>query len=291
MAEGTRRLRRRAVLAVGGAACLLPAVAHGQRADDARSDRQIVWQGQGLRYAGCLQFLVSPDKTGDLLDSDWRPLRADADSTLPPALRRTIEAESQYAGWTPGQVCVMRFERMSAAGHNDVARQPTTGQLVLLVAIAGTAKDGTPPGMQATSVQTSDWRLQEASRSHRLRLEEAHAGFTQLSETSGERLTVKIKGATLAWDGLSPASAAAGSDSGSAVGDSPGPVTWRWSLAGTQNAHWSLTCRLDPAARRPYSGAISISGNSELAKALRGSPILFVGPLYTGGAGEIDFQR
>jgi hypothetical protein len=281
------------LFALGGAACLLPSVAHGQRADDGKSDPQIVWQGQGLRYAGCLQFLVSPDKTGDLLDSDWRPLRADADSTLPPALRHTIEGEPQYAGWTPGQVCVMRFNGMSPAGHAQAGKQPSEGQLVVLVAIAGTSRDDPQPMMQATSVQTSDWRLAEASRSYRLRLEDTDARFSQFSETSGERLTLRIKGATLAWDGLAPVAAAAGSsDSGSAAGtDSPGPVTWHWSLAGPQNAHWSLTCRLVPAARRPYSGAVSVSGKSDLAKALRASPILFVGPLYTGGAGEFGFQR
>jgi hypothetical protein len=34
-----------------------------------------------------------------------------------------------------------------------------------------------------------------------------------------------------------------------------------------------------------------VEGKDGLAKALQGSPVRFVGPLYRGGDGEVRFQR
>jgi hypothetical protein len=279
---------RLAALAIGAAlgtgASAAPLAAQG--ADAARHEQPIAWHGRGLRYAGCLQFLVSPERAGDLLEDGWRPIRADADSALGPAIRSTIESDAKYAAWTPGQVCVIRVDALAGEGRSD-PNSSAEGDLIVLAAIAGTPQESGPPAMQADPFQVSDWRLIEAARTHFLRLDGTDAKVGRPDEGLPERLTVKLGRATLAWDGFAPVAASAAADSGAPSVD---PVIWRWQLAG-RNSRWTVICRLNPAARRGYSGGVTVAGKGDLAKALSASPIMFVGQVYRGGSAEIEFER
>jgi hypothetical protein len=272
--------------ALGTAGTAMPLAAQG--AKDAHDEQRIAWQGRGLRYAGCLQFLVSPERVGGLLEDGWRPLRADADSALGPAVRSTIESDAKYAAWTPGQVCVIRVDALTGEGRSD-PNSSAEGDLIVLAAIAGTPREGGPPAMQADPFQVSDWRLIEAARTHSLRLDGTDAKLARPDEGLPERLTVKLGRATLAWDGFAPVAAPVAADSGAAA-TAIDPVTWRWQLAGG-NSRWTVVCRLKPAARRGYSGGVTVAGKGDLAKALSASPIMFVGQVYRGGSAEIEFER
>jgi hypothetical protein len=284
----SRRLRL-ALLVIGAALGTVrtatPIAAQGTK--DTHGEQRIAWQGRGLRYAGCLQFLVSPERVGDLLENGWLPLRADADSALGPAIRSTVESDAKYAAWTPGQVCVIRVDAFTGEGRSE-PNSSAEGDLIVLAAIAGTPREGGPPAMQADPFQVSDWRLIEAARTHFLRLDGTDAQVARPDEGLPERLTVKLGRATLAWDGFAPVAAPAAADSGAAA--PVDAVTWRWQLAGG-NSHWTVVCRLKPAARRGYSGGVTIAGKGDLAKALSASPIMFVGQVYRGGSAEIEFER
>jgi hypothetical protein len=54
---------------------------------------------------------------------------------------------------------------------------------------------------------------------------------------------------------------------------------------------WGVDVTFTPEWSRPLVGVLSVEGKDDLAKALKASPIRFVGPRYYGGKGELRFSR
>jgi len=70
------------------------------------------------------------------------------------------------------------------------------------------------------------------------------------------------------------------------------PVEESWVFAGTRGGVvWRILAALQPTSTRALVGALRIQGKDDLAMALRASPIRLVGPIYSGGTGEILFSR
>ena len=76
----------------------------------------------------------------------------------------------------------------------------------------------------------------------------------------------------------------------STLGTAPVDQSWVFS-ASRGGVVWRISAVLQPTLTRALVGALRIQGKDELATALRASPIRLVGPIYTGGRGQILFRR
>ena len=69
------------------------------------------------------------------------------------------------------------------------------------------------------------------------------------------------------------------------------PIQESWSVSGLRGQMWNARLIRTPSWSRPLVGSLTVEGKGDLAKALKASPIRFVGPLYIGGGGELHFSR
>ena len=53
----------------------------------------------------------------------------------------------------------------------------------------------------------------------------------------------------------------------------------------------SARLQLNPEWTQPMVGSLQIEGDDDFARAVKGSPIRFVGPAMLGGTGELAFGR
>jgi hypothetical protein len=124
-------------------------------------------------------------------------------------------------------------------------------------------------------------RLIRAAEAARVRLHSAHSTVADAADTTSDVYTIKIGKTSLIW-------------SGRAAGDSARverPVEKSWSVTGGRQGTWEANLALNPAWSRPLVGSLRVEGKGDLAKAMKASPIRFVGPAYTGGGGEVRFSR
>lgn len=99
--------------------------------------------------------------------------------------------------------------------------------------------------------------------------------------SSDDRFQVKVGKTLVTWDGHQAA------DSGQASGSVE--IAWASTGGGPGKGYGRLT--LTPQWASPMVGSLKVEGKDDLAKALKGSPVRFVGPLYRGGGGEVRLER
>jgi hypothetical protein len=124
-------------------------------------------------------------------------------------------------------------------------------------------------------------RLRTAAAANLVQLHTAEAGFRAGTDTSGTEYRQTIGKTQLVW-------------SGRTAGDSTRfgrPIVETWRLSGVRGVTWSVQLSLSPAWARGLVGSLRVEGKGDLAKALKASPIRFVGPFYRGGGGELRFTR
>jgi hypothetical protein len=115
---------------------------------------------------------------------------------------------------------------------------------------------------------------------------EAKIGKVPVSDVNGvpssdDRFQVKIRKTLITWDGH-PAK-----DSTQTNGSVE--IVWASSETSSPKGNGHLT--LTPQWSSPMVGSLKVEGKDDLAKALRASPVRFVGPVYRGGGGEIELSR
>jgi len=123
--------------------------------------------------------------------------------------------------------------------------------------------------------------LKRAAELDRVRLNEAKSSVLDLPDTTSDEYRLKIGKTTLVWLGR-------------AAGDSARvapPITESWSVPSLRQGMWNVSLTLSPAWSRPMVGSLRVEGKGDLGKALKASPIRFVGPFYRGGGGELRFLR
>jgi hypothetical protein len=96
-----------------------------------------------------------------------------------------------------------------------------------------------------------------------------------------DRFQVKVGKTLVTWDGHQAA------DSAKASGSVE--IAWASTPGGPGKGNGSLT--LTPQWASAMVGSLKVEGKDDLAKALKGSPVRFVGPLYRGGGGEVRLGR
>jgi hypothetical protein len=128
---------------------------------------------------------------------------------------------------------------------------------------------------------TSNWKGMRSADDQGLKLERSPVTLEDLPNGTNRRLTVKLDGTTLRWEGRDAAdSSAAGV-----------PLERRWLVKGDDRRFRFVTMRITPASSRSMIGSLLVQGNGDLAKALRSSPVRHVGPNVRGGSGELVNQN
>ena len=281
-------------MAFGLAACagLRPSPSSAQK--DPSRGNELVWHLEDLRSGFCVQMLVDSATVAHGLAADLHPIRADQVPDLHPAVRGVVQTQPEFASWIPSKLCLYYFAGVDAGTarvqSKDSRKAP---MLAVWTAAAAEAGSGTRRDVALEFVSSSG-RLSRAAQGTGLNLIEARSviGIVPFVSEEGvpstdSRYQLKIGKTLITWDGRS-------------VGDSTRvdqPIQADWLARGRRSETsrradwWHARLLLTPAWSRGMAGSLRVQGKDDFAKALKASPIRFVGPLYSQGGGEIHFDR
>jgi hypothetical protein len=268
-------------LALGAAvaACCLPARLIAQAAGEQKQSQ--VWGLQGLRTGYCVRFLIEPKAASGELKSGFRLIPAGQDRSLHPALQQTIKAQTEFSTWVPSSLCFYYTDAVQIGPRRVVEKNPRNQQLIAVWSLATQEEKSAARRDLALGIFSGRGSLNRAAEAAGVRLQEAHATVIDSADTSNDVYTVKLERTSLVWRGRP-------------TGDSTRveqPIEESWSVPGVRAGVWAVRMVLHPAWSRPLVGSLSVEGKGDLSKALKKSPIRFVGPLYRGGTGELRFNR
>jgi hypothetical protein len=239
------------------------------------------WQFEGLREGVCVEFLIDSARVRDLLPGGAMPLRARDVKALHPVIASTVQERPEYAAWTPASACVYRFDAVQIGGRRQVEEEgKDIGEVVGLVVVsARLLEDGGRAADVPVELVTSNWRIRKDASLQNVDVEVAKAQITRDPRPGADnRLTIKLGDATLRWEGHPV------TDSVSPVA----PVERRLLIRGTDRRYRLLTWRLEPEVQRAVVGSLIVEGKGDLAKAIRNSPVRFVGPGYQRGSARMQ---
>jgi hypothetical protein len=240
-----------------------------------------VWALQGLKAGFCVRFLIEPRMAGRELRDGFLLLRADQDDALHPALRQVIETQPEFASWVPSSLCFYHLDAVQLGDRRIAEKDPRKAQMLGLWSLA-TAERGTRARRDLVlNMYASRQRLVRAAEAARVRLHEAKSVVSDAIDTTADQYSVEIGKTLLVWNGRT-------------AGDSSRvdrPIEESWSVTGVRQGVWSGNLVLAPTWSRALVGSLRVEGKGDLAKALKGSPIRFVGPFYRGGGGELRLSR
>jgi hypothetical protein len=216
-----------------------------------------------------------------VLHGGARLVPAGQDESLHPALRSVIEGQPEVATWIPSSLCFFYGDALNFGSRRFGGKDPRKRQMIGLWSVAAT-----DPGSGARRDVLLDLfgvggGLVRAAANAKVKLSEAQSSVTKVSGTNDDRYDVKLGKTRLTWIGR-------------AVGDSTRieqPIQESWLGKGTSGTVWAVGVTLEPEWNRPLVGVLRVEGKDDLAKALKASPIRFVGPRYYGGRGELRFSR
>jgi hypothetical protein len=229
----------------------------------------------------CVQFLVEPRLAIKELRAGFVLLRADEDPTLHPALRETLKEQSEFGSWTPSSVCFYHVDAVQLGNRQVAERDPRKDQMMGVWTLAATETGTSARRDLVLDMFGSRSSLIRAAQGAGIRLHDVQAAVSNVADTLPDLYSVRIGRTLLVWDGR-PA------------GDSvrvEKPIQQSWSVQGLRAGVWNAGMALSPAWSRSAVGSLRVEGKGDLAKALKSSPIRFVGPFYRGGGGELRFSR
>ncbi len=244
-----------------------------------------MWRLEGLRSAMCIQLLVDPSIVRDQLPSEFRLLGASQSENLHPALRTVVDNQPDLAAWSPSSFCLYYLDAIDAgAVRVETKSQQKITMLGVWTVGAIELNSGSRRDV-ALQLMTNSGRLQQVGGNTGLRLREVSSSVGKVPEAlddttkaGDDRYQLKVGKTLLIWDGHPAADSVKVEDA----------VSWAWVL-GSTGAEAKVT--LAAPWRRSLVGSLRIEGKDAFARALKGSPTRFVGPLYQGGEGELAFSR
>jgi hypothetical protein len=239
-----------------------------------------VWRLQGLRAGYCVRFLMDPRSASKELRDGLLLVRANQDSQLHSALRNTIKAQPEFASWAPSSLCLYYLDAVEVGSQRVADKKGRKAQMIGVWTVATVDPGGTRRGL-VLDMFTGRGPLRRAAELDRVRLNEARSSVLDRPDTTADEYNLKIGKTTLVWLGR-PAR-----DSARVVQ----PLHESWSAPSLRQGVWKVDLTLTPAWSRWLVGSLRVEGKGDLGKALKASPIRFVGPFYRGGGGELRFVR
>ena len=267
---------RRTLLAV--MLLLLPAVVHAQVAGEASASK---WLLEDARGSFCVWYLADPAIAPKLAPKGTALTPAGTGAGLPPAVVRVIRDEPQFASWIPAVICVGRYGAVTVDGETAGRARDDRSILLMTHAIAAAAPRGqSGAAYYLLELSTDNGNVARLAEAAGIRIERRELDVIPAREGRDDVLTIRVEKAKLIW-------------SGHATGESRVEATQPMSfgLAGMRTSNRRLDASFAPDTSRLVVGQLRVEGKDDLAKALKASPIRWVGPILAGGRGEWLFTR
>jgi hypothetical protein len=228
-----------------------------------------------------VRFLVEPRLATKELRDGFVLLRAVEDPTLHPALRQTIQVEQEFGSWTPSSLCFYHLNAVQLGKRRVAEGDSRKDQMMGIWSLATIEKDTRTRRDLVVDLFASRNNLVRAAEAARIRLSRAQVAVSDVADTIPDIYSVRMGKTLLVWNGR-PAGDRARVEQ---------PIQESWSVRGRRVGFWNVGVVLSPAWSRPVVGSLRVEGKGDLARALKSSPIRFVGPFYRGGGGELRFSR
>jgi hypothetical protein len=235
----------------------------------------------GVRSQQCVRFLMEPAVAAKQRREGYRPIRADQDQSLHPALRHVVAAQPEFAAWTPASLCFFYSDTVSVGRRRVTEKNPRRAPMIGIWTLAAEDQGRRSRRDLVLDFSAGDSRVVRGAEAVKLRLREAASVVSKARESSDELHDVRIGKTRLVWTGRT-------------AGDSSRveePIVESWLMKGASGTAWKIRMTFEPVWSRPLVGVLSVEGKDDLAKALKGSPIRFVGPRYLGGSATLRFAR
>jgi hypothetical protein len=261
------------------AACCVPSVLSAQASADQRQSQ--VWGLQGLRSGYCVRFVIDQRAATRELKPGFRVVPASQDAALHPALQHLIQGQPEFAGWVPSSLCFYFTDAVQVGNRRVVEKNPRNQQMLAVWTLATQEERSGSRRDLALGIFSGRGSLIHAAEAAGVRLHEADAAVLDSADSANDVYTIKLERTSLMWRGRP-------------TGDSSRverPIEESWLVPGVRGGVWAVRLMLSPVWSRPLVGSLTVEGKGDLAKALKASPIRFVGPLYRSGAGELRFSR
>lgn len=242
-----------------------------------RRDTQ-VWKLQGLRASYCVHFLIEPRMASRELRKGFILLRADQDKSLHTSLQHVIKSQPDFASWAASAICFYHADAVQLGRRLIVEKDRRKAQMLAVWSLATRETDGGARRDLVLDLYSARGTLARAAEKARVELHEAESRVSDPADTTSDLYSVKLGKTRLVWNGRP-------------VGDSARvqePLRASWSVAGKKGP-WAADLAFSPAWSLPLAGSLKVEGKGDLAKALKASPIRFVGPFYRGGDAELRF--
>jgi hypothetical protein len=266
------------VLGVAVAICVPPAL-WAQGTGEQKQTQ--VWTLQGLGSSYCVRFAIEPHAAARELRNGFRLIPAGRDPTLHSSLKQVIQQQPEFAAWSPSQLCFY-FSDAVQVGTRRVAEKNVRNQQMLAVwTIAAQEEKSGARRDLAIEVFSARGPLRRAAEGVGVRLHESNAAVVDSADASNDVYRIKLERTSVIWRGRPTRDSSRVEQ----------PIRETWSLPGLRSGIWSVQFTQQPSWSRPLVGSLMVEGKGDLAKALKASPIRFVGPLYRGGAAELRFSR
>jgi hypothetical protein len=280
---------RPATLALAIAICVVPPCLQAQdRNDKDDTERNRVWRIEGLRTGFCVQLLLDPAQLDVPISRSARLLRADAIDNLSPVLRNVISTQPEYGAWTPSSVCLYYMESVDVGSLRVRERDPLKAPMIGVWSLAAVDAEGGARRDLVVRLFTNTDRLERAGQLNGLDVRSIRSKVRPiLSEEDasapplGTSYEIKLGKTLLVWEGRRV------SDSARANG----PVAADWRADSRRKGPMTARLVLNPEWTQAMVGSLRVEGKDAFAKAVKASPIRFVGPAMLGGAGELAFGR
>jgi hypothetical protein len=221
-----------------------------------------------------------------MLPGGYQPLTASQAGELHPVVSGVVKGQPAFAAWTPSRLCLYALDTLHAQDFsftNKKARKP----LLFGVWTAAAAEvTGGARREVALLVLSNNDRLIHSAKAVGARVRSAKlvVGKVPPAEedtvplATADRFQVNLGKTVVTWDGL------ASSDSTPVAGQ----VELRWIAAQEQRSAAAGRLVLRPLWSRAMIGSLRITGKDDVAKALKASPVHFVGPQYERGSGTLE---
>ncbi|MEO8089799.1 MAG: hypothetical protein ABI703_05855 [Gemmatimonadales bacterium] len=240
-----------------------------------------VWTLQGLSPGQCVRFLVEPNLARRGLYQGVRLLPAAQDESLHSALRSAIEGQPEFASWIPSSLCLFYGDAVTVGSRRFGGKGARKRPMIGVWAVAATEQGSGGRRDILLDFFGVGGGLSQAAANAKVKLGEAQSSVSKVPRTDNDLYELKIGNTRLTWNGR-------------AVGDSTRvqqPIQESWLGKGTSGTVWRIQATFKPEWSRALVGMLSVEGKDDLAKALKASPIRFVGPVYRGGGGQLRFSR
>ena len=247
-----------------------------------------VWRLAGLRNGFCVLLLVEPKVASRSLPTGLRLVPAGEANDLHPALRSEVQTQPELGTWSPSHLCFYAVDTIETDDYVLKDKSGHNSQLFALWTVSAAEAASGKKRDVAILLLVNSGRLVRSGHLAGQEIHEVEAKLGKVPEvdengvpSGDDRFQVKIGKTLVTWDGHQA------SDSAQASGS----VEIDWASNASEQGKGSGSLTLTPKWASPMVGSLKVEGKDDLAKALKGSPVRFVGPQYRGGGGEVRLQR